>query len=153
MVYDLVLKFWGNFHIWSLQFLICIIHFQFICRNKRGKPIIIDPGLHSLNKSEIWWVVKQRTLPSAFKLYTGFPSFSLLSLMYVYVNQISCSVQNGPKTILHRTVQDSYNIFIRIHNFCPSAFCMSVLGNFMVGISEHWNPDSKLILIIFYQET
>lgn len=39
--------------------------------NKRGKPIIIDPGLHSLNKSEIWWVIKQRSLPTAFKLFTG----------------------------------------------------------------------------------
>ncbi|KAA8516922.1 hypothetical protein F0562_017260 [Nyssa sinensis] len=39
-------------------------------QNKRGKPIIIDPGLHSLDKSEIWWVIKQRTLPTAFKLYT-----------------------------------------------------------------------------------
>lgn len=39
--------------------------------NKRAKPIIIDPGLYNLNKSEIWWVIKQRTIPSAFKLYTG----------------------------------------------------------------------------------
>ncbi|XP_073018395.1 beta-glucuronosyltransferase GlcAT14A [Primulina eburnea] len=39
--------------------------------NKRGKPIIMDPGLHSVNKSEIWWVIKQRSLPTAFKLYTG----------------------------------------------------------------------------------
>ncbi|KAJ6877403.1 hypothetical protein NC651_030211 [Populus alba x Populus x berolinensis] len=39
--------------------------------NKRAKPIMIDPGLYSLNKSEIWWVIKQRSLPTAFKLYTG----------------------------------------------------------------------------------
>lgn len=39
--------------------------------NKRAKPIMIDPGLSSLNKSEIWWVNKQRSLPTAFKLYTG----------------------------------------------------------------------------------
>ncbi|KAG6411834.1 hypothetical protein SASPL_129918 [Salvia splendens] len=39
--------------------------------NKRGKPIIIDPGLYSANKSEIWWAIKQRSLPTAFKLYTG----------------------------------------------------------------------------------
>ncbi|KAH1194425.1 Beta-glucuronosyltransferase GlcAT14A [Glycine max] len=39
--------------------------------NRRGKPIIIDPGLYSLNKSEIWWVIKQRSLPTSFKLYTG----------------------------------------------------------------------------------
>ncbi len=47
-------------------------------RNKRAKPIIMDPGLYSRNKSELWWVIKQRTLPTAFKLYTGFPkSFKL----------------------------------------------------------------------------
>nr|DAD29150.1 TPA_asm: hypothetical protein HUJ06_030618 [Nelumbo nucifera] len=40
-------------------------------QSKRGKPIIIDPGLYSMNKSEIWWVIKRRTLPTAFKLYTG----------------------------------------------------------------------------------
>ncbi|KAG9134861.1 hypothetical protein Leryth_001169 [Lithospermum erythrorhizon] len=39
--------------------------------NKRAKPIVIDPGLHSVNKSELWWVVKQRSLPTAFKLFTG----------------------------------------------------------------------------------
>ncbi|CAH9061989.1 unnamed protein product [Cuscuta europaea] len=39
--------------------------------NRRGKPIILDPSLHSNNKSEIWWAIKQRTLPTAFKLYTG----------------------------------------------------------------------------------
>ncbi|KAJ0013198.1 hypothetical protein Pint_20725 [Pistacia integerrima] len=39
--------------------------------NKRAKPMIIDPGLYSINKSEIWWVIKQRTIPNAFKLYTG----------------------------------------------------------------------------------
>ncbi|KAI9125749.1 hypothetical protein K1719_003167 [Acacia pycnantha] len=39
--------------------------------NKRGKSLIIDPGLYSLKKSEIWWVSKQRSLPAAFKLYTG----------------------------------------------------------------------------------
>lgn len=49
-----------------------------ICRNKRGKPIIIDPGLHSSNKSDIWWVIKQRSLPTAFKLYTGLSSLPSL---------------------------------------------------------------------------
>lgn len=47
------------------------MHISF--RNKRAKPVIIDPALYSHNKSEIWWVIKQRTLPTAFKLYTGFP--------------------------------------------------------------------------------
>ncbi|CAA7394862.1 unnamed protein product [Spirodela intermedia] len=40
-------------------------------RNKRGKPIIMDPGLYSRNKSEIIWLPKQRSQPTAFKLFTG----------------------------------------------------------------------------------
>ncbi|XP_077247332.1 core-2/I-branching beta-1,6-N-acetylglucosaminyltransferase family protein [Tasmannia lanceolata] len=39
--------------------------------NKRAKPIIIDPGLYNLKKSELMWVTKHRTVPTAFKLYTG----------------------------------------------------------------------------------
>ncbi|KAK2451273.1 beta-glucuronosyltransferase GlcAT14A [Trifolium repens] len=39
--------------------------------NKRGKPIFIDPALYSNKKSDIWQVTKQRSLPTAFKLYTG----------------------------------------------------------------------------------
>ncbi|KAK1287175.1 hypothetical protein QJS10_CPB19g00312 [Acorus calamus] len=31
---------------------------------------MVDPGLESTKKSEIFWATKQRTLPTAFKLYT-----------------------------------------------------------------------------------
>lgn len=41
---------------------------------------MIDPGLYSLNKSEIWWVIKQRSLPTSFKLYTGI----FLSSIFAY---------------------------------------------------------------------
>lgn len=65
--------------------------------NKRGKPIIIDPGLHSLNKSEIWWVIKQRSLPTAFKLYTG-SAWTILSRSFAEY----CIVgwENLPRTLL-----------------------------------------------------
>lgn len=57
-----------------------------LIRNKRAKPIIIDPGLYKLNKSEIWWVIKQRSLPTAFKLYTGFsPIFFLFNIWKNYI--------------------------------------------------------------------
>ncbi|MQM05097.1 hypothetical protein Taro_037900 [Colocasia esculenta] len=39
--------------------------------NKRARPIILDPALYSLNKSELMWLPKQRTLPTAFRLFTG----------------------------------------------------------------------------------
>ncbi|KAL2502229.1 Core-2/I-branching beta-1 [Forsythia ovata] len=65
--------------------------------NKRGKPIIIDPGLYSVNKSEIWWVIKQRSLPTAFKLYTG-SAWTVLSRSFAE----HCIVgwDNLPRTLL-----------------------------------------------------
>ncbi|KAK6941645.1 Glycosyl transferase, family 14 [Dillenia turbinata] len=37
----------------------------------RARPIIIDPGLYSLHKSDVFWVSEQRRMPTAFKLFTG----------------------------------------------------------------------------------
>ncbi|MFS7933757.1 putative glycosyl transferase, family 14 [Helianthus anomalus] len=65
--------------------------------NKRGKPVMIDPGLYSSNKSEIWWAIKQRTLPTAFKLYTG-SAWTILSRSFAEY----CIVgwENLPRTLL-----------------------------------------------------
>lgn len=65
--------------------------------NKRGKPIIIDPALYSLNKSEIWWAIKQRGLPNSFKLYTG-SAWTVLSRSFAEY----CIVgwENLPRTLL-----------------------------------------------------
>ncbi|KAJ1393259.1 Glycosyl transferase, family 14 [Sesbania bispinosa] len=65
--------------------------------NKRGKPIIIDPGLYSHKKSDIWWVIKQRSLPTAFKLYTG-SAWTMLSRSFAEY----CIVgwENLPRTLL-----------------------------------------------------
>lgn len=65
--------------------------------NKRGKPIIIDPGLYSLNKSEIWWVIKQRSLPTAFKLYTG-SAWTILSRSFAEYCVVGWD--NLPRTLL-----------------------------------------------------
>ncbi|KAI7755102.1 hypothetical protein M8C21_025972 [Ambrosia artemisiifolia] len=65
--------------------------------NKRGKPIMIDPGLYSSNKSDIWWVIKQRTLPTAFKLYTG-SAWTILSRSFAEYCIIGW--ENLPRTLL-----------------------------------------------------
>ncbi|OVA00436.1 Glycosyl transferase [Macleaya cordata] len=38
---------------------------------QRAQPVIIDPGLYSLKKSDVFWVSEKRSLPTAFKLFTG----------------------------------------------------------------------------------
>ncbi|XP_009803572.1 beta-glucuronosyltransferase GlcAT14B-like isoform X2 [Nicotiana tabacum] len=37
----------------------------------RARPVIIDPGLYSLNKSDVFWIPQKRSMPTAFKLFTG----------------------------------------------------------------------------------
>ncbi|KAK9100785.1 hypothetical protein Scep_024215 [Stephania cephalantha] len=38
---------------------------------QRAKPVIIDPGLYSLQKSDVFWISEKRSVPSAFKLFTA----------------------------------------------------------------------------------
>lgn len=38
---------------------------------QRAKPVIIDPGLYSLQKSDVFWVSEKRSIPTAYKLFTG----------------------------------------------------------------------------------
>ncbi|KAL1821151.1 hypothetical protein ACET3Z_016020 [Daucus carota] len=65
--------------------------------NKRANPVMIDPGLYSLNKSEIMWADKQRPVPTAFKLYTG-SAWTVLSRSFAEY----CIVgwENLPRTLL-----------------------------------------------------
>lgn len=37
----------------------------------RARPVIIDSGLYSLNKSDLFWIPQKRSMPTAFKLFTG----------------------------------------------------------------------------------
>lgn len=39
-------------------------------RYQRVKPVIIDPGLYSLQKSVVFWITEKRSVPIAFKLFT-----------------------------------------------------------------------------------
>lgn len=57
----------------------------------------MDPALYSLNKSEIWWAIKQRTLPTAFKLYTG-SAWTILSRSFSEYCIIGWD--NLPRTLL-----------------------------------------------------
>ncbi|XP_061358520.1 beta-glucuronosyltransferase GlcAT14B-like [Gastrolobium bilobum] len=39
--------------------------------HQRAKPVIVDPGLHSEHKSDVFWVTEKRNVPTAYKLFTG----------------------------------------------------------------------------------
>ncbi|CAL1392034.1 unnamed protein product [Linum trigynum] len=38
---------------------------------QRAKPIIVDPGLYMNKKSDVFWITQRRSVPTAFKLFTG----------------------------------------------------------------------------------
>ncbi|KAF5735185.1 putative acetylglucosaminyltransferase [Tripterygium wilfordii] len=58
---------------------------------------MIDPALYSLNKSEIWWVIKRRSLPTAFKLYTG---SAWTTLSRSFAEYCILGYENLPRTLL-----------------------------------------------------
>lgn len=42
-----------------------------LVRFQRAKPIIIDPGLYMTKKADVFWITQRRSVPTAFKLFTG----------------------------------------------------------------------------------
>lgn len=54
-----------------------------ICRSHRAKPIIIDPGLYMSKKADVFWVSQKRSMPTAFKLFTGPIIFPLLGTYHI----------------------------------------------------------------------
>lgn len=48
----------------------------------RARPVIIDPGLYSLRKLDVFWVSQKRSMPSKFKLFTG-SAWMMLSRPFV----------------------------------------------------------------------
>ncbi|KAE9609714.1 putative glucuronosyltransferase [Lupinus albus] len=48
----------------------------------RAKPVIIDPGLYSVNKSDVFWVTEKRNVPTAYRLFTG-SAWMMLSRQFV----------------------------------------------------------------------
>ncbi|CAA7055351.1 unnamed protein product [Microthlaspi erraticum] len=63
----------------------------------RAKPLIIDPGLYSTNKSDVFLVTPSRTVPTAFKLFTG--SFWMV-LSRPFVEYCIWGWDNLPRTLL-----------------------------------------------------
>jgi hypothetical protein len=45
--------------------------FVIVCRVQRAKPVIIDPGLYMKKKADVFWIPQRRSVPTAFKLFTG----------------------------------------------------------------------------------
>ncbi|KAK4744136.1 hypothetical protein SAY87_010448 [Trapa incisa] len=65
--------------------------------DKRAKPLVVDPGLYSTKKSDIFWVSPKRALPTAFTLFTG---SAWMVLTRSFVEYCIWGWDNLPRTLL-----------------------------------------------------
>ncbi|CAJ1975465.1 unnamed protein product [Sphenostylis stenocarpa] len=63
----------------------------------RAKPVILDPGLYSLNKSDVFWVSEKRNVPTAYKLFTG---SAWMMLSRPFTEYCIWGWDNLPRTVL-----------------------------------------------------
>lgn len=64
---------------------------------QRARPVIVDPGLYSLKKSDVFWVTEKRSVPSAFKLFTG---SAWMMLSHQFIEFCIWGWDNLPRTVL-----------------------------------------------------
>ncbi|XP_011045463.1 PREDICTED: xylosyltransferase 1-like [Populus euphratica] len=65
--------------------------------NSRAKPIIVDPGLYSSKKSDLYFTTQRRSLPTSFKLFTG---SAWVMLTRSFLEYCIMGWENLPRTIL-----------------------------------------------------
>ncbi|KAK4746387.1 hypothetical protein SAY87_012699 [Trapa incisa] len=66
-------------------------------REKRGKPLFVDPGLYAAKKSDVFEVQQIRDLPTAFNLFTG---SAWVVLSRPFVEYCIWGWDNLPRTLL-----------------------------------------------------
>lgn len=64
---------------------------------QRAKPIIIDPGLYMSQKQDVFWIPQRRSVPTAFKLFTG---SAWMALSRSFIDYCIWGWDNLPRTIL-----------------------------------------------------
>ncbi|RCV41395.1 hypothetical protein SETIT_9G132600v2 [Setaria italica] len=63
----------------------------------RAMPVIIDPALYMKTKGDLFWVQEKRSLPTAFKLFTG---SAWMVLSRPFVEYLIWGWDNLPRTVL-----------------------------------------------------
>lgn len=64
---------------------------------QRAKPIIVDPGLYMTKKADVFWVTQRRSVPTAFKLFTG---SAWMALSRQFVDYCIWGWDNLPRLVL-----------------------------------------------------
>lgn len=76
-------------------------------------PLIVDPGLYLLTKSDIFNVNPSRALPTAFKLFTG--SCSFINLYSFYLQLSLFFIIYLPEIIIFQGIEDLS--FLCVNNY------------------------------------
>ncbi|KAI8533836.1 hypothetical protein RHMOL_Rhmol10G0040800 [Rhododendron molle] len=64
---------------------------------QRAKPVIVDPGLYMSKKSDVFWITQRRSVPTAFKLFTG---SAWVALSRPFIDYCIWGWDNLPRTVL-----------------------------------------------------
>ncbi|KAK6128349.1 hypothetical protein DH2020_037909 [Rehmannia glutinosa] len=64
---------------------------------QRAKPVIIDPGLYMTQKADVFWITQRRSVPTAFKLFTG---SAWMALSRSFIDYCIWGWDNLPRTVL-----------------------------------------------------
>ncbi|XP_076954227.1 beta-glucuronosyltransferase GlcAT14B-like [Bidens hawaiensis] len=64
---------------------------------QRAKPVIVDPGLYMTEKSDVFWITQRRSVPTAFKLFTG---SAWMVLSRSFIDFCIWGWDNLPRTVL-----------------------------------------------------
>ncbi|KAK6153043.1 hypothetical protein DH2020_012682 [Rehmannia glutinosa] len=64
---------------------------------QRAKPVIIDPGLYMTQKADVFWITQRRSVPTAFKLFTG---SAWMALSRSFIDYCLWGWENLPRTVL-----------------------------------------------------
>ncbi|KAM3286607.1 beta-glucuronosyltransferase GlcAT14B [Capsicum chacoense] len=64
---------------------------------QRAKPIIVDPGLYATQKADVFWITQRRSVPTAFKLFTG---SAWMALSRPFIDFCIWGWDNLPRTVL-----------------------------------------------------
>ncbi|PSR87641.1 Beta-glucuronosyltransferase [Actinidia chinensis var. chinensis] len=64
---------------------------------QRAKPVIVDPGLYMSKKTDVFWITQRRSVPTAFKLFTG---SAWMALSRPFIDFCIWGWDNLPRTVL-----------------------------------------------------
>ncbi|CAM8951874.1 unnamed protein product [Rhodiola kirilowii] len=100
---------------------------------QRAMPMIVDPGLYSNSKKNIFWASQKRALPTAFRLFTG---SAWMVLSRSFVEYVIMGWDNLPRTLLMY-----YTNFVS----SPKGYIQTVLCNAPEFIPTAINHDMHYI--------